>query len=163
VARKEDGFYIDPRTNGGINIEAISLDDVVITDGNGSVISRHAKRQNDASGEYSGETTENAAEESQDEGKADDKKEEESVTGEDKNRRRRRREVAASKDSNGSDSQKSDVQSVSTLGIYPYKKEVSLPHPIYIYIYIYSYLQRRYPKQQISGKTKTSHNEKQRG
>jgi hypothetical protein len=120
VARKEDGFYIDPRTNGGINIEAITLDDVVITDGNGSVISRHAKRQNDASGEHTGEKTEQFAEESQDEGKTDDNKEDDRVTGEGnlsegKTTRRRRREVAASKDNDGNDSQKSDVQSVSIL------------------------------------------------
>jgi hypothetical protein len=126
VARKEDGYYIDPRTNGGINIEAITLDDVVITDGNGSVISRHAKRQNDASGEYTVEETEGeekeqeVAEESRDEGKTDDKKEDESATGEenlseDKSTRRRRREVAASKDNDENGSQKSDVHPVSIL------------------------------------------------
>jgi hypothetical protein len=126
VARKEDGFYIDPRTNGGKNIEAITLDDVVITDGNGTIISRHAKRQNDDSNEYVVEVTEdeekkeNVAKESQDEGKREDKKDEEGVTGEinlseDKNTRRRRREAAVSKDNDGNDSKKSGVQPVSIL------------------------------------------------
>jgi hypothetical protein len=126
VARKEDGFYIDPRTNGGKNIEAITLDDVVITDGNGTIISRHAKRQNDASNESVVEETEDeekkeyVAKESRDEGKTDDKKDEEGVTGEenlseDKNTRRKRREVAVSKDNDGNDSKKSDVHPVSIL------------------------------------------------
>ncbi|PNF43247.1 hypothetical protein B7P43_G14886 [Cryptotermes secundus] len=111
VSRKEDGFYIDPRTNGGKNIEAITLDDVVITDGNGTIISRHAKRENDDSKEYVVVESEDAEKiESRDEGKTDDKKQEEDVTGEDKNTRRKRREVAASKDNDGSDSKKSDVQ-----------------------------------------------------
>lgn len=47
VARKEDGFAgIDPRnllSNGKVAIEAIGLDDVVITDGNGTIISHHKK------------------------------------------------------------------------------------------------------------------------
>ncbi|XP_068082200.1 uncharacterized protein [Anabrus simplex] len=47
VGRKEDGFLIDPR-NLGSNIEAISQDDVVITDENGTVISHHNKRENGA-------------------------------------------------------------------------------------------------------------------
>lgn len=38
LARKEDGYAIDPRNNFK-NIEAIGLDDVVITDGNGTVVS----------------------------------------------------------------------------------------------------------------------------
>jgi antitoxin component of MazEF toxin-antitoxin module len=124
VARKEDGFYIDPRTNGGKNIEAITLDDVVITDGNGSIISRHAKRQNDDSDEHVVEEIEDenekeyVAKESQDEGKTDDKKDKESVTGEenlseDENTRRKRREVAVSKDNEGDDSKKSEVHPVS--------------------------------------------------
>lgn len=47
VARKEDGIAgIDPRNllqNGKVPIEAIGLDDVVITDGNGTIISHHKK------------------------------------------------------------------------------------------------------------------------
>jgi hypothetical protein len=151
VARKEDGFYIDPRTNGGINIEAITLDDVVITDGNGSVISRHAKRQNDGSEHDSVQETENngeeehVARESRDGENTDDKKGEESVTGEEnqseeKNTGRRRREVAASKDNDGSDSQKSDVQPVSIL---------TKIRRIYV--------SKLYPKMYVSGKPVTFH------
>jgi hypothetical protein len=115
VARKEDGFYIDPRTNGGANIEAITLDDVVITDGNGSIISRHAKRQNDGGDQF-------AAEESRDEEKENGNKEEESTTGEgvteeslseDKKHQRQRREIVVNQDNNGRESKKSDVQPVS--------------------------------------------------
>jgi hypothetical protein len=115
VARKEDGFFIDPRTNGGTNIEAITLDDVVITDGNGSIISRHAKRENDGSDEF-------VAEETGDEEKTNGDKEEESTTGkavteetlsEDKNSQRKRREIAVNEDNNGKESAKADVQPVS--------------------------------------------------
>jgi hypothetical protein len=129
VARKEDGYYIDPRTNGGKNIEAITLDDVVITDGNGTIISRHAKRENDGSDEYIAEESHDeeknkyVVEEIQDGEKKDDKKEEEeNITGddpkeenlsEDKNSRRKRREVPVNKDNNENDSKKSDVQPVS--------------------------------------------------
>lgn len=43
VARKEDGIAgIDPRNlHGKTDIEAIGLDDVVITDGNGTIVSHH--------------------------------------------------------------------------------------------------------------------------
>nr|CAD7449297.1 unnamed protein product [Timema bartmani] len=44
VGRKEDGLNIDPR-NLDKNIEAITLDDVVVTDENGTVVSRHTKRE----------------------------------------------------------------------------------------------------------------------
>ncbi|KAG8286682.1 hypothetical protein J6590_053632 [Homalodisca vitripennis] len=37
IARKEDGYFIDPRTNGGSTIEALGPDDVVVTDGNGTM------------------------------------------------------------------------------------------------------------------------------
>ncbi|XP_054285738.1 serine proteinase stubble-like isoform X2 [Macrosteles quadrilineatus] len=37
IARKEDGYFIDPRTNGGSTIEALGPNDVVITDGNGTM------------------------------------------------------------------------------------------------------------------------------
>ncbi|PSN36360.1 hypothetical protein C0J52_19727 [Blattella germanica] len=57
IARREDGYFIDPRTNGGKNIEALTLDDVVITDGNGTVISRHAKRENDEGHDINAEET----------------------------------------------------------------------------------------------------------
>ena len=114
VARKEDGFYIDPRTNGGTNIEAITLDDVVI-DTNGSVIYRHAKRQNDGGDEFEAET--------RDEGKKSDEKEEENTTeeavneetlSEGKNSQRKRREIPVNEDNNGKESAKADVQPVST-------------------------------------------------
>jgi hypothetical protein len=142
VSRKEDGYYIDPRTNGGKNIEAITLDDVVITDGNGTVISRHAKRQNDDSDEFVAEETEDEEKKeyvtigSQDEGKTGDKKDEGSVTveenlSEDKNTRRKRREIAVSKDNDGNESKKSEVHPVSILR----KKKI-----------IHVNFQRRYPK-----------------
>lgn len=114
VARKEDGFYIDPRTNGGTNIEAITLEDV-ITDTNGSVISRHAKRQNDGGDEFVAET--------RDEGKESDEKEDENTTeevvveetlSEDKNSQRKRREIPVNEDNNGKESAKADVRPVST-------------------------------------------------
>jgi len=128
VARKEDGFYIDPRTNGGKNIEAITLDDVVITDGNGTIISRHAKRENDdpddpkAEEIQDEEKKEYTTEETQKENKKDDGKVEENITGEetkegniseDKNSQRKRRDVPVNKDNNGNDSKKSDVRPVS--------------------------------------------------
>jgi hypothetical protein len=114
VERKEDGFYIDPRTNGGTNIDAITLDDV-ITVMNGSVISRHAKRQNDGDDEFAAET--------RDEGKKSDEKDDENTTeeavieetvSEDKSSQRKRREIPVNEDSNGKESAKADVQPVST-------------------------------------------------
>lgn len=114
VERKEDGFYIDPRTNGGTNIEAITLDDV-ITDTNGSVISRHAKRQNDGGDEFVAET--------RDEGKKSDEKDDENTTeevvieetlSEDKSNQRKRREIPVNEDNNGKESSKADVRPVST-------------------------------------------------
>ncbi len=39
ISRKEDGYAIDPRNSFKTNIEAIGPDDVVITDGNGTVVS----------------------------------------------------------------------------------------------------------------------------
>lgn len=39
ISRKEDGYAIDPRNSFKANIEAIGPDDVVITDGNGTVVS----------------------------------------------------------------------------------------------------------------------------
>lgn len=114
VARKEDGFYIDPRTNGGTNIEAITLDDVII-DTNGSVISRHAKRQNDGGDEFVAET--------QDEGKKSDEKDDENTTeeaiveetrSEGKNSERKRREIPVNEDNSGKESAKADVRPVST-------------------------------------------------
>ena len=39
LSRKEDGYAIDPRNNFKSNIEAITADDVVNTDGNGTVVS----------------------------------------------------------------------------------------------------------------------------
>jgi hypothetical protein len=152
VARKEDGYYIDPRTNGGKNIEAFSLDDVVITDGNGTIISRHAKRENDGSDEYiaqeprDDEKREYVAEETQDEKKYE-KKEEENTTGdgpkeenisEDKNSRRKRREVPVNNDNNEKDSKKSDVQPVSK---YTNKTIHSMLKAFYT--------QKRYPKPQM--------------
>jgi adenine-specific DNA glycosylase len=127
VTRKEDGYYIDPRTNGGKNIEAITLDDVVITDGNGTIISRHAKRENGGSDEYTAEESQDEEkkeyiiEETQDGEKKVYRKEEENITGdnlkedisEDKNSRRKRREVGVNKNNNENDSKKSDVQPVS--------------------------------------------------
>lgn len=51
VARKEDGIAgIDPRNlqqQGKADIEAIGLDEVVITDGNGTIISHHKKTDAD--------------------------------------------------------------------------------------------------------------------
>lgn len=51
VARKEDGIAgIDPRNllqNGKPAIEAIGLDEVVITDGNGTIVSHHKKTDAD--------------------------------------------------------------------------------------------------------------------
>lgn len=38
VFRKEDGLLIDPRTAGGANIDALGPEEVVITDGNGTMI-----------------------------------------------------------------------------------------------------------------------------
>lgn len=114
VTRKEDGFYIDPRTNGGTNIEAITLEDVM-TDTNGSVISRHAKRQNDGGDEFVAEP--------RDEGKKGDEKEDEDATdevvvqetlSESKNSRRKRREIPVNEDNNGKESAKADVRPVST-------------------------------------------------
>lgn len=49
LGRKEDGLLIDPR-NLPTSIEAIS-DEVVVTDGNGTVISRHVKREGNATDE----------------------------------------------------------------------------------------------------------------
>uniref|UniRef100_A0A8D9AKY0 Phenoloxidase-activating factor 2 n=1 Tax=Cacopsylla melanoneura TaxID=428564 RepID=A0A8D9AKY0_9HEMI len=49
ISRK-DGLLIDPRSNNK-NIEAIGLDDVVVTDGNGTIISHHVKRDDEASKE----------------------------------------------------------------------------------------------------------------
>lgn len=44
VARKEDGIAgIDPRNLHKTDIEAIGLDEVVITDGNGTIVSHHKK------------------------------------------------------------------------------------------------------------------------
>ncbi|XP_075224753.1 uncharacterized protein LOC142326279 isoform X3 [Lycorma delicatula] len=47
IARKEDGYFIDPRTVSGSTIEALGPDEVVITDGNGTmtVVSKHTKRE----------------------------------------------------------------------------------------------------------------------
>ncbi|XP_069702040.1 uncharacterized protein [Periplaneta americana] len=105
VARK-DGYYIDPRHNGGKNIEAITLDDVVITDGNGTVISRHAKREDSAQEifaevdeqEKTGEATEvvTTTEVAKDEA-------------EEKTETRKRREAPVTKDENGNDASKSNV------------------------------------------------------
>lgn len=39
ISRKEDGYAIDPRNSFKVNIEAIGPEDVVITDGNGTVVS----------------------------------------------------------------------------------------------------------------------------
>jgi len=50
VARKEDGIAgIDPRNlnRGKTDIEAIGLDEVVITDGNGTIVSHHKKTDAD--------------------------------------------------------------------------------------------------------------------
>lgn len=51
VARKEDGIAgIDPRNlhqQGKVDIEAIGLDEVVVTDGNGTIISHHKKTDAD--------------------------------------------------------------------------------------------------------------------
>lgn len=50
VARKEDGVAgIDPRNlnRGKSDIEAIGLDEVVITDGNGTIVSHHKKTEAD--------------------------------------------------------------------------------------------------------------------
>lgn len=50
VARKEDGIAgIDPRNlnRGKGDIEAIGLDEVVITDGNGTIVSHHKKTEAD--------------------------------------------------------------------------------------------------------------------
>lgn len=50
VARKEDGIAgIDPRNlnRGKGDIEAIGLDEVVITDGNGTIVSHHKKTEDD--------------------------------------------------------------------------------------------------------------------
>lgn len=44
ILRKEDGNgYIDPRSAPGSDIQA--LDDVVVTDGNGTIVSQHTKRE----------------------------------------------------------------------------------------------------------------------
>lgn len=46
IARKEDGIAgIDPRNvhHGKTDIEAIGLDEVVVTDGNGTIVSHHKK------------------------------------------------------------------------------------------------------------------------
>lgn len=51
VARKEDGIAgIDPRNlnRGKADIEAIGLDEVVVTDGNGTIVSHHKKTDADA-------------------------------------------------------------------------------------------------------------------
>ncbi|XP_018897016.2 uncharacterized protein [Bemisia tabaci] len=45
VLRKEDGYAIDPRTVNKPDIQAIGLDDVVITDGNGTIISHHKREE----------------------------------------------------------------------------------------------------------------------
>ncbi|XP_050541303.1 uncharacterized protein LOC126905549 isoform X2 [Daktulosphaira vitifoliae] len=48
VARKEDGIAgIDPRNLGKTDIEAIGLDEVVITDGNGTIVSHHKVNEKD--------------------------------------------------------------------------------------------------------------------
>lgn len=48
VARKEDGIAgIDPRNIGKTDIEAIGLDEVVVTDGNGTIVSHHKKTDKD--------------------------------------------------------------------------------------------------------------------
>lgn len=51
VARKEDGIAgIDPRNlhqQGKVDIEAIGPDDVVVTDGNGTIVSHHKKMDAD--------------------------------------------------------------------------------------------------------------------
>ncbi|KAI5721064.1 hypothetical protein M8J77_015477 [Diaphorina citri] len=65
ISRK-DGLLIDPRSNNK-NIEAIGLDDVVVTDGNGTIISHHVKRddskeeQGDSAAESGKEETAKAA------------------------------------------------------------------------------------------------------
>lgn len=53
IARKEDGYFIDPRTAGDSKIEALGPDDVVITDGNGTmtVVTKHNKREDSESKE----------------------------------------------------------------------------------------------------------------
>lgn len=52
VARKEDGIAgIDPRNLHKTDIEAIGLDEVVITDGNGTIVSHHKKTDANADGE----------------------------------------------------------------------------------------------------------------
>lgn len=52
VARKEDGIAgIDPRNllqHGKTDIEAIGLDEVVVTDGNGTIVSHHKLTADDA-------------------------------------------------------------------------------------------------------------------
>lgn len=126
IARKEDGLYIDPRTNGGTNIEAITLDDV-ITDTNGSVISRHAKRQNDGGDEFVAET--------RDEGEQSDEKQDENTTeetvtevtlSEDKNSQRKRREIPVNGDNDGKETAKADVRPVST------HKQTTAPRNLHI-------------------------------
>lgn len=48
VARKEDGIAgIDPRNLGKTDIEAIGLDEVVVTDGNGTIVAHHKVNENE--------------------------------------------------------------------------------------------------------------------
>lgn len=49
LSRKDDGYAIDPRNSFKANIEAIGSDDVVITDGNGTIVS--VKKLQDISAE----------------------------------------------------------------------------------------------------------------
>ena len=126
IARKEDGFHIDPRTNGGKNIEAITLDDVVITDGNGTIISRHSKRENDDD-EITAENLQD--EENRAGSEVETEKPEEVKEGnnkEEKNGSRRRREVP---DKNDNGNEKSNIQPVS-----------------YILLPIITFIKQGYPK-----------------
>lgn len=58
ISRKEDGYAIDPRNSFKTNIEAIGPDDVVITDGNGTVVS--VKKLQDEKPEESSEKEDKA-------------------------------------------------------------------------------------------------------
>lgn len=70
IARKEDGYFIDPRSNGGASIDALGPDDVVVTDGNGTMtVVTKPKRENSDSKEKSEE------EKTDEDKKAEEKKE----------------------------------------------------------------------------------------
>lgn len=101
---------IDPRSNAdGSEIEAIGLEDVVITDGNGTIISHHAAKSNNKRESESQESSE----------QVDSAEEKEEREAKDRSKRE-----APGKNENGED--KSDVQPVSFIYKYHWARCASV-------------------------------------